>query len=137
MTKNCKFCNAILSAFYNISQRNFGILLISVMLFHAVMEFCLDLLRSKFWSIGDWSIAVVHVFSKLYRTIYNCEIKKRYLPKISINCISLYFKIRKLLFVRSWKPARFSHLSRRSIRASSAYKASTLTHSATEDLLGN
>jgi hypothetical protein len=27
-----------------------------VMLFHAVMEFCLDLLRSKFWLIGDWSI---------------------------------------------------------------------------------
>ena len=27
-----------------------------VMLFHAMMEFCLDLLRSKFWLIGDWSI---------------------------------------------------------------------------------
>ena len=28
MTENCKFRKAILSAFYNISQRNFGILLI-------------------------------------------------------------------------------------------------------------
>jgi hypothetical protein len=27
-----------------------------VMLFHAMMEFCLDLLRSKFWLIGEWSI---------------------------------------------------------------------------------
>ena len=26
------------------------------MLFHAIMEFCLDLLRSKFWLIGEWSI---------------------------------------------------------------------------------
>jgi hypothetical protein len=27
-----------------------------VMLFHAMMEFCLDLLSSKFWLIGEWSI---------------------------------------------------------------------------------
>ena len=26
------------------------------MLFHAMVEFCLDLLRSKFWLIGEWSI---------------------------------------------------------------------------------
>jgi hypothetical protein len=26
--------------------------------FHAMMEFYLDLLRSKFWLIGDWSIVV-------------------------------------------------------------------------------
>jgi hypothetical protein len=25
------------------------------MLFHVMMEFCLDLLRSKFWLIGEWS----------------------------------------------------------------------------------
>jgi hypothetical protein len=24
--------------------------------FHAMMAFCLDLLRSKFWLIGEWSI---------------------------------------------------------------------------------
>ena len=30
-----------------------------VMLFHAMMEFCLDLLRSKFWLIGDWSILFI------------------------------------------------------------------------------
>jgi hypothetical protein len=28
-----------------------------VMLFQAMMEFCLDLLRSKFWLIGEWSIS--------------------------------------------------------------------------------
>jgi valyl-tRNA synthetase len=27
-----------------------------VMLFQTVMKFCLDLLRSKFWLIGEWSI---------------------------------------------------------------------------------
>jgi hypothetical protein len=27
-----------------------------VMLFHAMMEVCLDLLRSKFWLSGEWSI---------------------------------------------------------------------------------
>ena len=25
------------------------------MLFHAMIKFCLDLLRSKFWLIGEWS----------------------------------------------------------------------------------
>jgi hypothetical protein len=30
-----------------------------VMLFHAMMEFCLDLLRSKFWLIGALSIAYI------------------------------------------------------------------------------
>ena len=29
------------------------------MLFHAMMEFCLDLLRSKFWLIGEWAILAV------------------------------------------------------------------------------
>jgi hypothetical protein len=33
-----------------------------VMLFHAMMEFCLDLLRSKFWLIGEWSIAAWSFF---------------------------------------------------------------------------
>jgi hypothetical protein len=27
-----------------------------LMLFHAMMEFCLDLLKYKFWLIGEWSI---------------------------------------------------------------------------------
>ena len=39
-----------------------------VMLFHAMMEFCLDLLRSKFWLIGEWSIrrAIARQFHSLY-----------------------------------------------------------------------
>jgi hypothetical protein len=33
-----------------------------VIVFHAVMEFCLDLLRSKFWLIGEWSIFSPNIF---------------------------------------------------------------------------
>jgi hypothetical protein len=42
MTENCKFHKAILSAFYNISQRNFGILLILWCSFKLWWKFCLD-----------------------------------------------------------------------------------------------
>jgi hypothetical protein len=42
MTENCKFRRAILSAFYNISQRNFGILLILWYSFKLWWNFCLD-----------------------------------------------------------------------------------------------
>jgi hypothetical protein len=37
-----------------------------VMLFHAMMEFCLDLLRSKFWLIGEWSISSLKIY---YRNV--------------------------------------------------------------------
>jgi hypothetical protein len=34
------------------------------MLFHAIMmEFCQDLLRSKFWLIGEWSIRYINKHS--------------------------------------------------------------------------
>jgi hypothetical protein len=59
MTENCKFRKAILSAFYNILQRNFGILLILWCSFKLWWNFCLDLLSSKFWLIGEWSIEQV------------------------------------------------------------------------------
>jgi hypothetical protein len=42
MTENCKFRKAILSAFYNISQRNFGILLILWCSFKLWWNFGLD-----------------------------------------------------------------------------------------------
>jgi hypothetical protein len=42
MTENSKFRKAILSAFYNISQRNFGILLILWCSFKLWWNFCLD-----------------------------------------------------------------------------------------------
>ena len=32
-----------------------------VMLFQAVMKFCLDLFRSKFWLIGEWSIQITSI----------------------------------------------------------------------------
>jgi hypothetical protein len=44
------------------------------MLFQAVMEFCLDLLRSKFWLIGEWSI-VSHILSFVNFAVYNFKIK--------------------------------------------------------------
>jgi hypothetical protein len=34
-----------------------------VMLFHAMMEFCLDLFRSKFWLIGEWSIGLLQYYT--------------------------------------------------------------------------
>jgi hypothetical protein len=54
--KNSKLRRAILSAFYNISQRNFGILLILWCSFKLWWHFCLDLSRSKFCSLGNRSI---------------------------------------------------------------------------------
>jgi hypothetical protein len=51
--KNGKLRRAILSAFYNISQRNFGILLILWCSFKLWWNFCLDLSRSKFCSLGN------------------------------------------------------------------------------------
>ena len=54
--KNGKLRRAILSAFYNISQRNFGILLILWCSFKLWEKFCLDLSRSKFCLLGNRSI---------------------------------------------------------------------------------
>jgi hypothetical protein len=56
MTENYKLRKAFLSAFYNFSQRNFGILLILWCSFKLWWNFCLDLLSSKFWLMWDWSI---------------------------------------------------------------------------------
>jgi hypothetical protein len=57
ITENCKLRKAIFSAFYNISQRNFGILLILGCSFKLWWNFCLDLFRSKFSLLRKWSIA--------------------------------------------------------------------------------
>jgi hypothetical protein len=72
--KNGKLRRAILSAFYNISQRIFriGILLILWCSFKLWWNFCLDLSRSKFCSLGNRSIRpmkidimfLVHNFQK-------------------------------------------------------------------------
>jgi hypothetical protein len=56
--KNGKLRRAILSAFYNISQRNFGILLILWCSFKLWWNFCLDLSRSIFCSLGNRYIAL-------------------------------------------------------------------------------
>ena len=44
------------------------------MLFQAMMEFCLDLLRSKFWLIGEWSI----IFEKQRVSDLNKTITKEF-----------------------------------------------------------
>ena len=61
--KNGKLRSAILFAFYNISQRNFGILLILRCSFNLWWNFYLDLSRSKFCSLGNiglhwWEVAL-------------------------------------------------------------------------------
>jgi hypothetical protein len=48
----------ILSAFYNIVQQNLGILLILWRSFELWWNFCLDLSRSKFCSLGNRSITL-------------------------------------------------------------------------------
>jgi hypothetical protein len=53
--KNGILRRAILSAFYNILQRDFGILLILWCSFKLWWNFCLDLSRSKFCSLGNRS----------------------------------------------------------------------------------
>jgi hypothetical protein len=62
MTENYKLRKAILSAFYNISQRNFGILLLLWCSFKLWWNFCPDLSRSKFHSKGERSIREVKIF---------------------------------------------------------------------------
>jgi hypothetical protein len=56
--KNGKLRRPILSAFYNISQRNFGILLILWCSFKLWWNVCLDLSRSKFCSLGNRSFGI-------------------------------------------------------------------------------
>ena len=51
-----------------------------VMLFQAVMKFCLDLLSSKFWLIGEWSIeTAIHICVKYP---FNAMFRK----KLCSNC---------------------------------------------------
>jgi hypothetical protein len=45
------------------------------MLFHAMMEFCLDLLGSKFWLIGEWSIHEENTKEITAMSVVLCEIK--------------------------------------------------------------
>jgi hypothetical protein len=48
-----------------------------VTLFHAMMEFCLDLLRSKFWLIGEWSIKTIdNEMMNLIKLHYATEIRR-------------------------------------------------------------
>jgi hypothetical protein len=69
--KNGKLRKAILSAFYNISQRNFGILLILWCSFKLWWNFCSDLSRSKFHSKGERSINYKICKNWIMETMHN------------------------------------------------------------------
>ena len=90
MTENCKLRKAILSAFYNILQRNFGILLILWCSFKLWWHFCLDLLSSKFWLIGEWSIS----WENGIKTVYDVHI---YWTSISANLAFLIDRMTEVL----------------------------------------
>jgi hypothetical protein len=68
MTENCKFRKAILSAFYNISRRSFGILLILWCSFKLWWNFCLDQ-NFSYKGKGPFRVEMsgkIHVFDVLY-----------------------------------------------------------------------
>jgi hypothetical protein len=67
--KNGKLRKAILFAFYNISQRNFGILLILWCSFKLWWNFCLDLLRSKFSLLRKWSIGRSELIGRQFQSL--------------------------------------------------------------------
>jgi hypothetical protein len=71
MTENCKLRKAILPAFYNILPRTFGILLILWCSFKLWWNFCLDLLSSKFWLIGEWSIVSLNFTSSSWNVCFD------------------------------------------------------------------
>ena len=49
------------------------------MLFHAMMEFCHDLLRSKFWLIGEWSFNKLYLFTgSIVIHLFLPEIREKY-----------------------------------------------------------
>jgi hypothetical protein len=100
MTENCKLRKAILSSFYNFSQRNFGILLILWCSFTLWWNFCLDLLSSKFWLMWDWSIQSArvkgknshfHAVAPLYRSAIFICMELQYTQNIFFNLICLTF----------------------------------------------
>jgi hypothetical protein len=81
MTENCKLRKAILSAFYNILQRNFGILL-NLWLFQAVMKFLSRLVEFKI--LVNWGM--VHCMERL---------------KLHIIRINDYLKRDELILIQS------------------------------------
>jgi hypothetical protein len=63
-----------ITAFYNISQRNFGILLILWCSFKLWWNVCLDFSRSKFCSLGNSRVHCDHKRTNAFAT--NCFFKK-------------------------------------------------------------
>ena len=63
MTENCKFRKAYIIRILQHFATKLWNITNFVMLFDAMMEFCLDLLRSKFWLIGEWSIPSSHILA--------------------------------------------------------------------------
>jgi hypothetical protein len=69
MTENCKLRKAIVIRILQHFATKLWNITNFVMLFHAIMEFCLDLLRSKFWLIGEWSIGALKLGKRYFNTL--------------------------------------------------------------------
>jgi hypothetical protein len=86
--KNGKLRRAILSAFYNISQRNFGILLILWCSFKLWWNFCPDLSRSKLCLLGNRSIALLQGFNLILDKLFQQSSfgAREQKPKTEMHC---------------------------------------------------
>jgi hypothetical protein len=87
MTENWKFRKAILSAFYNISQRNFGIFLILWCSFKLWWNFCLD--QNLVYNANGpllWKLCVLFPFIELF---ISPELDADYFPWSSWGVCSL------------------------------------------------
>jgi hypothetical protein len=101
--KNGKLRRAILSAFYNISQRNFGILLILWCSFKLWWNFCLGdygLVESKFWKSGNHFLLVIQNDWKLQTSQgYIIRILQHFATKLwnITNFVMLFQAVMKFL----------------------------------------
>jgi hypothetical protein len=86
-----------------------------VMLFHATMEFCLDLLRSKFWLIGEWSIGMKFYLKKdvvLYcqQFGHHCKYYAVTFDISVINLIPSFFLLARYIRPIRRRSSKWSHV---------------------------
>jgi hypothetical protein len=87
MTENCKLRKAILSAFYNISQRNFGILLILWCSFKLWWNFCWDQ-NLVYYAIGQFPKVLLQNYLHAV-FIYKQDQSSTCPPMFVYSCVSL------------------------------------------------
>jgi hypothetical protein len=104
MTENCKLRKAILSAVYNISQRNFGILLILWCSFKLWWNFCLDQ-NLVYYASGQLHLFSTGIASTWCRTcnIYPRWISFEFISWIVIALIFPWTDESFAIFRDSWK----------------------------------